>query len=170
MNKVGVQVVAKDGSYRPHRLRPRNRRLLRLIATGMPVGEAAEQCGYSLSRASIILNSPLGQEYVRDMEKWGAEELFMQNAEMELNSRAVVMKRLEAELPETLEQLIALRDGPDARVALGAVNSMLDRAGISAKQSVSVEQKIVADEGVVEALKRLGILPMPAAPQAAATE
>lgn len=146
---------ALDGNPQPHKLSARQRRVLRLIATGLTVAEAAAQCGYSPNRVSTILNSPLGQEYLQGVESLATEELMSQNAEVELGPRAAVMQRLEAELPETLEQLIALRDGPDARVALGAVNSMLDRGGVVAKTAVQVEQRVVADEGVLEALRRL---------------
>ena len=155
---------ALDGSYRPHSLNPRQRRLLRLLATGTTLTFAAAQCGYSLNRASTILNSPLGEEYLQSVEALGTEVLMEQNAELELGPKAAVIRRLEAELPETLEQLITLRDGPDARVALGAINSMLDRSGIVAKTAVQVEQKVVADEGVLEALRRLGMLVAPPAP------
>jgi hypothetical protein len=110
------------------------------------------------------LNSPLGEEYLQSVEALGTEVLMEQNAELELGPKAAVIRRLEAELPETLEQLITLRDGPDARVALGAINSMLDRSGIVAKTAVQVEQKVVADEGVLEALRRLGMLVAPPAP------
>lgn len=147
-------------------LNSRQKRLLRLVATGILIGEAATQCGYSASRASIIIHSPPGQEYLNQVEALGTEELMSQNAELELSPRIAVIKRLEAELPETLEQLIALRDGVDARVALGAVNSILDRGGVVAKTAVQVEQRVVADEGVLEALRRLGLLAPPTVPLA----
>ena len=144
-----------ENTDRVQRLTPRGRRLLRLIATGMPVGVAAEQCLLTTCRASMIYNSELGREYIAEVEGLGTKELMEENAKLELRVRESIVGTLLEEAPDTLDRLLELRDGDDARVALSASKDLLDRAGYKPKEQIEVEGKVLADPGLAEALKRL---------------
>lgn len=137
------------------KLSPRARRFLRLVATGMPIGVAAQQCCFSGSRATVIANSAIGQAYLASTEAGVTDSLIERNSKLELGVREAVLGVIMEEAPETLDRLLQLRDGDDARVALSASKDLLDRAGFKPKEQIEVEGKVLADAGLAEALARL---------------
>jgi len=52
----------------PDKITPRHRALMRRLVAGMSLSDACNDIGFSISRASIIVNSPLFQEEMKRME------------------------------------------------------------------------------------------------------
>lgn len=149
-------------------LTPRAKRLLRLLACGQTISEAAMQTSYCISRASIIANSELGKDYILMLEQDSKSALMVENARIELDFKAAALERIKEEIPESLDRLCELRDGAPPAVMLGATVRLLDMAGLTVKQHVEMESKVVADAGVMEAMNRLATAlaakPVPSAP------
>jgi len=146
--------VLKPGE--PANLSPRARKFLRLVALGKDVTEARCLTGFSGSRASVLMHCPCGAKYMEEIE----EELLAKGiecaaeAEAELQVSEIISKRLEAEAEDTLDQLIRLRDCADEKVSLAATKDILDRAGFKPTDKMQVESKVIATDGLLEALQR----------------
>lgn len=136
----------------PKHVTGRHQALMRRLAAGVTLGDAAAELGYTVQRASLVKNSPLFQEeYKKLLEdiKAGVVQVESTLAHMD----GGVRKRLEAEALESLEALIALRDGVTSeRVRQISAMDILDRAGYKSTDKVEARVELDASEGLVDAL------------------
>lgn len=148
--KIGDSLPAEPSS-----LSSRAKRFLRLVAMGWSSQDARFEVGFSSSRASILLNSTLGCNYLDQLEKELVDKTIEKQAEQDTRSvQEIVRKRFEQEAEESVDRMIALRDGSDEKVAFSAAKDILDRAGFKSKDQIEVESKIIATDGLLEALDR----------------
>lgn len=136
----------------PKHITGRHQALMRRLAAGVTLQDAASELGYSVARASLVSNSPLFQEeYKKLLEdiKAGVVQVEAGLAHMD----GGVRKRLEAEALESLEALIRLRDGATSeRVRQISAMDILDRAGYKATDKVEARVELDASEGLANAL------------------
>jgi len=137
----------------PKKLTSRHRALMRRLLAGMTLKEACEELGYSLSRASVIVNSELFQEEMRRMQ----EQLDNRFVECEGEKATVEMVRerlekLSAKAVQTLEQCLnSLSDN----VRVSAAKEILDRSGFVKKERQEMDVYVQPTPGLIEALKQL---------------
>ena len=135
------------------RITSRHRALMRRLLAGMTLREACEELGYSVSRASVIVNSPLFQEEMRRMQE-EIDGKFVEAEGEKIHSDIVrrKLKNLAREAINTLEGCLGDRSGS---VRVSAAKEILDRAGYVKEEKGEVEVKVVPTPGLVEALKQL---------------
>ena len=135
------------------RITSRHRALMRRLLAGMTLREACEELGYSVSRASVIVNSPLFQEEMRRMQE-EIDGKFVEAEGEKIHTDIVrrKLKNLAKEAINTLEGCLGDRSGS---VRVSAAKEILDRAGYVKEEKGEVEVKVVPTPGLVEALKQL---------------
>lgn len=138
-------------------LTPRAKRYLRMIALGKSQQDARMEVGLTANRASLIANSIVGQAYLEEVEQKLLDKTLDLQAERDATPQVTeeIRRVLENEAPETLDRLLQLRDAEDEKVALAASKDLLDRAGFKPTDKMQVESKVIATEGLLEALDRL---------------
>jgi len=135
------------------RITSRHRALMRRLLAGMTLREACEELGYSVSRASVIVNSPLFQEEMRRMQE-EIDGKFVEAEGEKIHTDIVrrKLKNLAKEAINTLEGCLGDRSGS---VRVSAAKEILDRAGYVKEEKGEVEVKVVPTPGLVEALRQL---------------
>ena len=136
----------------PKHMTGRHLALMRRLAAGMTLQSAADELGYSIQRASIVVNSPLfKEEYAKLLNdiKTGVVQVESTIAHMDGGIR----KRMEEEAINSLNTLITLRDGAKSeRVKQISAMDILDRAGYKATDKVETKVELDASEGLANAL------------------
>ncbi len=129
----------------PKKLNNRHRVLMRLLITGLPLGQAALALGFTVSRASIISNSSL---FKAEMERMRGEiEGELVSVEGDIGSR--VRGVLEKEGVTSAEKLVTLRDNAVSEgVSLRAAQDILDRLGIKGKDVLEIQEKVVGSDAL----------------------
>lgn len=139
----------------PEKLMPRAKRLLRLMASGYTMTDAANMCGYTLTRACILAHSTIGQEYIAMIEKDVNAAFVEEVANVDLDVRKVALDRIREEIPESVDRMFQLRDNAPPNVMFAATKHLLDIAGVRPVEEKQGSQIILADAGMLEAVQRL---------------
>ena len=131
----------------------RHRALMRRLLSGMSLKEACQDLGYSISRASVIVNSPLFQEEMKKMQE-EIDGKFVE-AEGEKIHTDIVRRRL-LRLSEkavgALEEALEDRSGS---VRVSAAKEILDRTGFVKEDKGEVSVLVQPTPGLLAALKQL---------------
>ena len=136
----------------PKTLSPRHRKLMRILLAGRTLQEAADELGFSLGRASVVVNSALFKEEMAKMEEQIAKGVIEIESEKEYIDGGVRVK-LEEEAMRSLNVLIGLRDGASSeRVKQVSALEILDRAGYKASEKVESKVQLDASTGLLNAL------------------
>src|SRR3972149_4700121 len=97
-------------AQQPKHITGRHLALMRRLAAGVTIKDAAEELGYSQQRASLVVNSPLFQDEYKKLQediRTGVVKIEAGIAHMDGGIR----KRMEEEAINSLNVLIGLRDG-----------------------------------------------------------
>ncbi|MAH44387.1 hypothetical protein CMI37_01065 [Candidatus Pacearchaeota archaeon] len=126
-------------SYGPKKLNSRHREMVRLMAAGSSVVDAAEVVGFSLSTARVVASSPKFKEEMErmqgEMDK-GLVETYVYNYK----------EKLGEEIKQSIETLVELRDGAESeQVKLRAAGELLDRAGIKTADKIEADVMVEVD-------------------------
>jgi len=127
-------------------LLPRHRALLRLIVLGRTLSDAAEELGYSVSRASVIVNSPVFIAEQEKMEKELDEKTVESTAEVRED-----IKRAAVEAARVLREELKSDSGP---VRVSAAKDILDRAGVQKEEKLRVNAFVEPSEAFIAMLAR----------------
>jgi len=136
------------------KVEPRHRAMMRLQIAGYKPADLADVFGLTVTRVSIITNSPLYKDELRRME----EEVNKEFAKSEGEKTKVDFIRIRAkdEAGKSLEKLISLRDGATSeRIQQLSAVEILGIAGVTKTNKVEAELVIDASEGLIGALKEL---------------
>lgn len=139
----------------PDRVTCRHRALMRKLVSGMTLSQACEDIGFTVSRASIIVNSPLFQAEMERMEKDLASAFV--EAEAERGSNSVDSTRIL--LGETAE--IAARtlkgalDDENATVRVTAAKDILDRTGYAKEDKLKARITVEPSQSLVDVISRI---------------
>lgn len=152
----------EKGSQAPalKRISDRHHSLARMLAGGMPEGEAAVYCGYSLSRVSILKDDPAFQEllaFYRENVEREYMDLHQRLSGLAQDAAAELSIRLE-EKPEDISigQLMEItkmgadRTGHGPQSSSTNLNVNVDMAGrleAARKRAAQVRERIEHDEG-----------------------
>lgn len=146
-------------------LTPRAKRLLRLLATGMRLIDAAAQCAYSYNRAAMIATSTLGKDYIEMVELDVNKAIAEENATVDLDTKKAALQLVKDEVLESTERMIQLRDSSPPAVMFAATKHLMDIAGVKPQDDKAPPPQIIlADQGLNEAISRLLKTVAPVAP------
>lgn len=139
----------------PDRLGPRHRALMRRLAAGMRLQEACDDLGFSISRASLVVNSPL---FKAEMEKMQADlNKGFVDAEGEKISMSTDPTRIA--LSDAAE--IAARtlrgalDDVNPAVRVSAAKDILDRTGYAKEDKIKAKILVEPSQSLIDVLARV---------------
>jgi len=139
----------------PGKIGPRHRALMRRLAAGMRLQEACEDIGFSISRASLVVNSPL---FKAEMEKMQDDlnKGFVE-AESEKISRSADPTRIA--LSESAE--VAARtlrhalDDENPTIRVSAAKDILDRTGYAKEDKIKAKVLVEPSQSLIDVLSRV---------------
>lgn len=136
----------------PDKVTPRHRALMRRLVAGMTLSDACTDIGFSISRASLIVNSPLFQEEMKRMEGEVAKEF----AEAEANRPSDPTRLVLTESAETAARTLkgALSDeNPTIRVS--AAKDILDRTGYAKEDKLKAKVLVEPSQSLIDVMSRI---------------
>ncbi|KKN42510.1 hypothetical protein LCGC14_0712710 [marine sediment metagenome] len=137
----------------PDKISSRHRALMRRLVAGMTISQACEDLGYTVARASVIVNSPLFKEEMKKMEqevKSGfvdaeAGRLTTDPTKLELDDAKVMAAK-------TLKGALSDMSG---NVRVNAAKDILDRTGYAKEDKVRANVVIEPSQGLLDMLGRV---------------
>jgi len=141
-------------------LKPNHRELMRYLASGYQVQEAAEIVGMTPEQGSAVKNSDLFQREMENMMD-RLDEHFVQSEgkKVSLDEQRV---RLREKAEDAVDTMVGLMGGADnENVRYRAAEDVLDRAGLKPPEKVEGDFVVQAGENVkamLESAKRDGVL------------
>jgi len=137
----------------PDKINLRHRALMRRLVAGMNLTQACEDLGYSLQRASVIVNSPLFLEEKEKMSK-NVERGFVDAESTRLSAdptRAILDDAKEAAAKTMKGALNANSES----VKINAAKDILDRTGYAKEDKVNANILMEPSQGLLDMLTRV---------------
>jgi len=136
----------------PDKITPRHRALMRRLVAGMPLSDACDDIGFSISRASIIVNSPLFQEEMKRME--GEVEKGFVEAEAD-RSTDPVRKALSESSAKAAATLDGALSDENAVVRVSAAKDILDRTGYAKEDKIKAKVLVEPSQSLIDVIGRI---------------
>ena len=136
----------------PDKLVPRHRALMRRLVGGMKLGDACADIGFSISRASIIVNSPLFQEEMKRMEAEVAREFAEAEATRPLDPTRTLLTESAEVAARTLKG--ALSD-ESAMIRVNAAKDILDRTGYAKEDKLKAKVLVEPSQSLIDVMERI---------------
>lgn len=136
----------------PDKVTPRHRALMRRLVGGMTLSNACTDIGFSISRASLIVNSPLFQEEMKNMEREVAQEF----AEAEANRSTDPTRLLLSESSEIAAKTLkgAMSD-ENPMVRVSAAKDILDRTGYAKEDKIKARVLVEPSQSLIDVIGRI---------------
>jgi hypothetical protein len=138
----------------PKRVHPRHRALMRELIGGMTLSQAATYLGFTVSRASIIINSPLFQLEMKEMES----ELKREFISNQVNKTGDPVKAYLGE--QALVAAKTLRgalDDENVGARISAAKDILDRTGYAKEDKVKTNVVVEPSQSLLDVLNRINV-------------
>lgn len=137
----------------PDKITPRHRALMRRLVAGMTLSNACIDIGFSISRASLIVNSPLFQEEMKKMEREVAGNFAEAEAERPTDPTRILLSESAETAARTLKG--ALNDeNPTIRVS--AAKDILDRTGYAKEDKIKAKVLVEPSQSLIDVIERIG--------------
>ena len=133
---------------------PRHRASMRKLVSGMKIGEVCEDIGMSISRASVVVNSPLFQEEMRRMELDLKEKFVAAEAEKSSDSTRTVLTDASEAAAKTLKGAL---DNQNPQVAVSAAKDILDRTGYAKEEKIKANVFVEPSQSLIDVIDRIAI-------------
>lgn len=140
-------------SLYPKKTVPRHRALMRRLVSGIPLKDACEDLGYTVSRASLIVHSPLFQEEMKVMER-EVKGRFVE-AEGERTVVDVTRETLVEASEKAARTLEGALDCDSVQARISAAKDILDRTGYDKEDKIKVQTKIEPSQAFVDVVNRI---------------
>lgn len=137
----------------PDKISSRHRALMRLLVSGWTLSNACDALGYTVARASVVVNSPLFKEEKDKMEdalKKGfidaeAGKLSTDPTRLALNeTREMAAKTLKGALSD-----------PSGNVRVSAAKDILDRTGYAKEDKIKANVLVEPSQSLLDMLSRV---------------
>ena len=136
----------------PDKINARHRALMRRIVSGMTLTDACVDIGFTLPRASIIINSPLFQEEMKRMEKEVASDF----AEAEAGRPEDPTRKMLSETAEVAAKTLkGALDSQNPSIALSAAKDILDRTGYAKEDKLKVRGLVEPSQALIDVIGRI---------------
>jgi hypothetical protein len=136
----------------PDKVTPRHRALMRRLVAGMTLSDACTDIGFSVSRASLIVNSPLFQEEMKRMEGEVAKEFAEAEAQRPSDPTRVVLSESAETAARTLKG--ALSD-ENATIRVSAAKDILDRTGYAKEDKIKAKVLVEPSQSLIDVMERI---------------
>jgi len=136
----------------PDKVTPRHRALMRRIVGGMSLSDACVDIGFSVSRASIIVNSPLFQEEMKMMEAEVAKEFAEAEAQRPTDPTRLMLSESAETAAKTLKGALS-DENPLVRVS--AAKDILDRTGYAKEDKIKAKVLVEPSQALLDVLGRI---------------
>jgi len=136
----------------PLRVNERHRALMRRLISGMTLTDACTDIGFTVSRASIVVNSPMFQEEMSRMR----EQLNDKFTDVEAERSGDTTRTLLSESSEKAATALryALEDeNPIVRVS--AAKDILDRTGYAKEDKIKAKIFVEPSQSLIDVLARM---------------
>lgn len=136
----------------PKEITSRHRALMRRLVAGMTLTDACNDIGFSISRASLIVNSPLFQEEMKSLE----EEVKSQFAEAEAERAGDPVRQSLSEASELAARTLKhALDDESAVVRVNAAKDILDRTGYAKEDKIKAKVLVEPSQSLIDVIGRI---------------
>lgn len=137
----------------PNKINLRHRALMRRLVSGMTLSQACDDLGYSLARASIIVNSPLFKEEKEKMAR-EVEAGFVDAEAGRLTSdpTRLALENAKEKAARTLDGALSDQSGT---VRVSAAKDILDRTGYGKEDKIKANVLMEPSQGLLDMLTRV---------------
>jgi hypothetical protein len=136
----------------PDKVTPRHRALMRRLVSGMTLSDACTDIGFSVSRASLIVNSPLFQAEMKTMEREVAKEFTEAEANRPTDPTRVVLSDSAETAARTLKGALS-DENPTIRVS--AAKDILDRTGYAKEDKIKAKVLVEPSQSLIDVMSRI---------------
>lgn len=137
----------------PNKISPRHRALMRQLVSGRTLSQACEELGYTVARASVVVNSPLFKEEMVKMEKELSKGFVDAEAgKLSTDPTRVVLDDAKEMAAKTLKGALSDQSGT---VRVSAAKDILDRMGYGKEEKVRANVMVEASPSLLNMLGRV---------------
>ena len=136
----------------PDKVTPRHRALMRRLVSGMTLTDACNDIGFSISRASLITNSPLFQAEMKTMETEVAKEFQEAEAQRPTDPTRIVLSESAETAARTLKGALS-DENPTIRVS--AAKDILDRTGYAKEDKIKAKILVEPSQSLIDVMSRI---------------
>jgi len=136
----------------PDKITPRHRALMRRLVAGMTLSGACEDIGFTIPRASIIVNSPLFQEEMKVMEGEVAKEFAEAEALRPTDPTRLALSEASEDAAKTLK--FAMND-ENPMVRVSAAKDILDRTGYAKEDKIKAKVLVEPSQSLIDVIDRI---------------
>ena len=136
----------------PDKVTPRHRALMRRLVAGMTLSDACVDIGFSISRASLIVNSPLFQVEMRTMEGEVAKEFQEAEANRPSDPTRIVLSEASEDAAKTLKHAM---DDENPLVRVSAAKDILDRTGYAKEDKIKAKVLVEPSQSLIDVIERI---------------
>lgn len=138
--------------YAPKKIKPRHFVLMRRLLAGLTLSQAAKECGLTVSRASIIVNTIRFQALMK-AELEHLQDCFCK-AEASKSTVNKARDTIMLEASKSIDKIVELRDSAEsAKVQLDSAVEILDRAGLVKTDKVQAKVEMDIPDSLAFALE-----------------
>ena len=138
----------------PNTITPRHRALMRKLVAGVKLGDACDDIGFSISRASVVVNSPLFQEEMQRMQVELKEKFVEAEAEKSSDSTREVLSDATEKAAKTLNGAL---DDMNVVARISAAKDILDRAGYAKEDKIKANIIVEPSQSLIDVIERIAI-------------
>ena len=136
----------------PLRVTPRHRALMRRLVSGMNLSNACDDLGFSLPRASVIVNSPLFQAEMKEMEKELSDKFIESEASKESDPTRLELMESREIAAKTLRSAL---DDENPHVRITAAKDILDRTGYAKEDKIQARILVEPSQSLLDVVMRI---------------
>ena len=136
----------------PDKITPRHRALMRRLVAGMTLSDACVDIGFSISRASLIVNSPLFAAEMKTMEAEVAKEFQEAEAQRPTDPTRIVLSESAETAARTLKGALS-DENPTIRVS--AAKDILDRTGYAKEDKIKAKVLVEPSQSLIDVMSRI---------------
>ena len=136
----------------PDKITPRHRALMRRLVSGMALTDACNDIGFSISRASLIVNSPLFQAEMKVMEAEVAKNFAEAEAERPTDPIRIALTASAEKAAKTLDG--ALSD-ENVMARVSAAKDILDRTGYAKEDKIKAKVLVEPSQSLIDVIERI---------------
>ena len=136
----------------PDKVTPRHRALMRRLVAGMSLSDACTDIGFSISRASIIVNSPLFQAEMVTMEEAIKKDFVEAEGERESDPTRLVLSDSAERAAKTLKGAL---DDASGVIRVNAAKDILDRTGYAKEDKIKAKVIAEPSQSLIDVIGRI---------------
>ena len=125
---------------------------MRRLVSGMTLSDACMDIGFSISRASLIVNSPLFQGEMKRMEADVAKEFAEAEANRPTDPTRIVLSESAETAAKTLKGALS-DENPTIRVS--AAKDILDRTGYAKEDKIKAKVLVEPSQSLIDVMSRI---------------